>query len=152
MEFYACGYATVLHGVLGKTDRTSPGGLHCGGAWATLADPKAMSSARLLGWNGRFERVITPDVDDFRRRQAVAGDPHAPRDSGRNAILHGDYRIDNVILDIDDPCNILAVLDWEICALGDPLMDLGSSLAYWMQDDDPVGLQACQCSHRALRA
>ena len=65
-----------------------------------------------------------------------------PPDSGRHAILHGDYRIDNVIFDRADPCRILAVLDWEICAIGDPLMDLGNSLAYWMQADDPPQLAA----------
>jgi len=103
--------------------------------------PEGYVERQVAGWNGRFERVITPDVDDFEDvRQWL--EMHRPGDSGRNAILHGDYRIDNVILDKDDPCNILAVLDWEICALGDPLMDLGSSLAYWMQADDPPGLQA----------
>lgn len=103
--------------------------------------PEGYVERQVAGWNGRFERVITPDVDDFEDvRQWL--EIHRPGDSGRNAILHGDYRIDNVILDKDDPCNILAVLDWEICALGDPLMDLGSSLAYWMQADDPPGLKA----------
>jgi len=65
-----------------------------------------------------------------------------PAESARHSILHGDYRIDNVILDEQNPCYILAVLDWEICALGDPLMDLGNSLAYWIQDDDPPGLRS----------
>jgi aminoglycoside phosphotransferase (APT) family kinase protein len=64
-----------------------------------------------------------------------------PPDDGKVSLIHGDYRIDNVILDKDNPCNILAVLDWEICALGDPLMDLGNSLAYWIQDDDPPELK-----------
>ena len=61
-----------------------------------------------------------------------------PAESKRHSILHGDFRIENVILDAQSPSNILAVLDWEICALGDPLMDLGNSLAYWIQEDDPV--------------
>jgi aminoglycoside phosphotransferase (APT) family kinase protein len=103
--------------------------------------PEGYVERQVAGWNGRFERVITPDVDDFADvRQWL--EVNRPADSGRIAILHGDYRIDNVILDKNDPCHILAVLDWEICALGDPLMDLGSSLAYWMQADDPPGLRA----------
>ena len=111
---------------------------------AGLADfgkPEAYVERQVLGWNGRFERALTPDVDDFAFvRDWLA--KNMPADHGRHSILHGDYRIDNVILDRNDPCNILAVLDWEICAVGDPLMDLGNSLAYWMQDDDPPALKS----------
>jgi len=98
--------------------------------------PEGYIGRQVLGWNRRFERAVTPDVDDF----ALVRDwlvTSMPVDNKRPSILHGDYRIDNVILDRDDPCHVLAVLDWEICAVGDPLMDLGNSLAYWMQDDDP---------------
>ena len=102
--------------------------------------PEGYAERQVTGWNRRFERVITPDVDNFSGvRQWLAS--NIPPESGRHSVLHGDYRIDNVILDNNDPHNILAVLDWEICALGDPLMDLGSSLAYWMQADDPVELR-----------
>jgi aminoglycoside phosphotransferase (APT) family kinase protein len=102
--------------------------------------PQGYVERQVLGWNRRFERVITPDVDDFSGvRQWL--EASLPEESGRHSVLHGDYRIDNVVLDKDDPCRILALLDWEICALGDPLMDLGNSLAYWMQADDPQGIQ-----------
>lgn len=103
--------------------------------------PEGYVERQILGWNRRFERVITADVDDFADVRAWL-EQNLPAESGRHAILHGDYRIDNVVLDHQDPCNILAVLDWEICALGDPLMDLGSSLAYWMQADDPPQLKS----------
>ena len=103
--------------------------------------PEGYAGRQVTGWNRRFERVITPDVDNFSGvRQWLAS--NIPPESGRHSVLHGDYRIDNVILDNHDPHNILAVLDWEICALGDPLMDLGSSLAYWMQADDPLELRS----------
>jgi aminoglycoside phosphotransferase (APT) family kinase protein len=102
--------------------------------------PEGYVERQVSGWNRRFERVITPDVDPFSavRDWLVAS---MPGDNLRHSILHGDYRIDNVIFDRSNPCNILAVLDWEICALGDPLMDLGSALAYWIQDDDPVEMK-----------
>lgn len=46
---------------------------------------------------------------------------------------------DNVVLDSDNPLKVIGVLDWEMATLGDPLMDLGNSLAYWVQaDDDPM--------------
>jgi len=54
----------------------------------------------------------------------------------RNAIVHGDYRLDNTILDADQPGRIAAVLDWEMSTLGDPLADLGVLLGYWSQADD----------------
>ncbi len=110
---------------------------------AGLADfgkPEGYVERQILGWNRRFERVMTPDVDEFTDvRQWL--EANMPGESGRHAILHGDYRIDNVILDAKDPSKIVAVLDWEICALGDPLMDLGNSLAYWMHADDPQELR-----------
>jgi aminoglycoside phosphotransferase (APT) family kinase protein len=103
--------------------------------------PDGYVARQILGWNSRYERVITPDVDEFADVRAWL-EGNMPPDSGRPAILHGDYRIDNVVLDLQDPGRIRAVLDWEICAIGDPLMDLGNSLAYWIQDDDPEALQA----------
>jgi aminoglycoside phosphotransferase (APT) family kinase protein len=102
--------------------------------------PEGYVERQVLGWNRRFQRVITSDVDEFADVRDWL-EANRPSECGRHAILHGDYRIDNVILDEADPCTIRAVLDWEICALGDPLMDLGNSLAYWMQADDPPELQ-----------
>ncbi len=105
-----------------------------------FGQPIGYAERQVLGWNRRFERVTTPDVSDFTDvRDWLSG--HIPPENGRHSVLHGDFRIDNVILAKDDPCNIVAVLDWEICALGDPLMDLGNALAYWTQADDPDYLQ-----------
>jgi len=103
--------------------------------------PQGYVERQIKGWNGRFERALTSDVGDFSdvRHWLVQ---EMPSESGRHSVLHGDFRIDNVILGDDDPCDIKAVLDWEICALGDPLMDLGNALAYWVEADDPDCLQA----------
>lgn len=98
--------------------------------------PEGYAGRQVLGWNRRYERAITSDVSEFADVRDWLAE-HIPADSGRHSILHGDFRIDNVILDEDDPCNIVAVLDWEICALGDPLMDLGNALAYWTEANDP---------------
>lgn len=64
-----------------------------------------------------------------------------PTDSPTSSIVHNDYRFDNVILDPENPMNIIGVLDWELTTLGDPLMDLGNTLAYWVQADDPLPVQ-----------
>ena len=58
-----------------------------------------------------------------------------------NRVIHNDYRFDNVILDPADPMRAIGVLDWEMATVGDPLMDLGNSLAYWVQADDSEELQ-----------
>ena len=60
---------------------------------------------------------------------------HIPADS-KTCVIHNDWRFDNVILDPQQPTQVIGVLDWEMATLGDPLMDLGSALAYWIQEDD----------------
>ncbi len=102
--------------------------------------PEGYAERQVLGWNERYQRAMTSDVSGFEDVRRWLSD-NLPPESGRHSVLHGDFRIDNVILDRRDPCKILAVLDWEICALGDPLMDLGNALAYWTQADDPPYLQ-----------
>ena len=62
------------------------------------------------------------------------------RDDVATTVIHGDFRLDNVVLD-PATLEVVGVLDWEMATLGDPLMDLGNSLAYWIQaDDDPAML------------
>jgi aminoglycoside phosphotransferase (APT) family kinase protein len=103
--------------------------------------PEGYAARQITGWNRRYERVITDDVEEFADvRQWL--ESNIPPESGSHSILHGDYRIDNVVLDREDPRIIRAVLDWEICALGDPLMDLGNSLAYWVEAGDPADLRS----------
>lgn len=86
------------------------------------------------GWATRYRKAVTPDVGSFAE---VIGwlQEHQPDDVGQ-VMIHNDFRFDNLVLDADDPTRILGVLDWELATVGDPLMDLGSSLAYWVQDDD----------------
>ncbi|MBW0114831.1 phosphotransferase family protein [Pseudonocardia abyssalis] len=79
-------------------------------------------------WYGQWERVRTrelPDVETLHARLDAA----CPDESG-TAIVHGDFRIDNTILDPDDPARVRAIVDWEMATLGDPLADLGVHLAY----------------------
>ena len=113
-------------------------------AAAGLADfgrPQGYIDRQIEGWNGRYQRARTADVDEFADIQQWLLDAK-PQHQGRAAIIHGDFRIDNVMVDSNDHFRIVAVLDWELSALGDPLMDLGNALAYWVHADDPEFLRA----------
>ena len=89
------------------------------------------------GWSGRYRAAITDDVPDGEDVMAWL-DAHQPEDVAAR-MIHGDWRFDNLVVDPDDLSRVRAVLDWEMATVGDPLMDLGASLAYWVQaDDDPV--------------
>src|SRR5258708_31996535 len=57
------------------------------------------------------------------------------------AVIHNDYKYDNVVLSAADPTQIVAVLDWEMATLGHPLMDLGTTLGYWIEAGDPQALR-----------
>jgi aminoglycoside phosphotransferase (APT) family kinase protein len=98
--------------------------------------PEGYVNRQILGWNRRFEKAWTEDIEKFEDVQQWLVD-NMPESERGAAIIHGDYRIDNCILKQDDPTQIEALLDWEISALGDPMMDLGNTLAYWIQADDP---------------
>jgi aminoglycoside phosphotransferase (APT) family kinase protein len=70
-------------------------------------------------------------VFKFTRVKAWLRD-HTPDDVA-TCVIHGDFRLDNLVLAPDDITRVIGVLDWEMATLGDPLMDLGNSLAYWIE-------------------
>lgn len=105
-----------------------------------LGRPEGYVKRQIVGWSGRYRDARTPDVPDFEEVMAWL-EEHRPPERGA-AIIHNDYRFDNVVLDPGNLQRILGVLDWEMATIGDPLMDLGASLAYWVEADDPPDLQA----------
>ena len=86
------------------------------------------------GWDGRYEKAHTLNVPSFKfvRHWLLE---NIPKDS-KTCFIHNDWRFDNVILNPQNPTEVIGVLDWEMATLGDPLMDLGSALAYWVEDTD----------------
>jgi aminoglycoside phosphotransferase (APT) family kinase protein len=101
-----------------------------------LGKPEGYVERQVRGWIGRYEKARTDDWPELERLTAWL-DGRIPTESGA-ALIHNDYKYDNLVLDPDDPTRIVAVLDWEMCTVGDPLMDLGSTLAYWTERaDDP---------------
>lgn len=107
---------------------------------ADLGRPEGYVERQLNGWCDRFEKSWTDDVPKY---EAVIRwlKAHRPPDSPQSGIIHNDYRCDNVVLSPQDNLGIIGVLDWEMCTIGDPLMDLGSTLAYWVQDGDSKPMQ-----------
>ncbi|MDC0662710.1 phosphotransferase family protein [Marinobacter sp. SS21] len=100
------------------------------------------------GWSSRFRKARTEDVGDFEEVMAWL-EQKMPADVAQ-CVIHNDYRFDNVVLNPDNPFEVVGVLDWEMATIGDPLMDLGNSLAYWIQADDDPEMQILrrQPTHR----
>lgn len=103
---------------------------------ANIGKPIGFVERQVTGWTKRWERSKTTDVKEFDETAAwlIA---HLPPDPATPTLVHNDFKLDNMILDSDDPSKIVAILDWEMCTVGDPLVDLGLLLCYWPQKDDP---------------
>ncbi|AOA58421.1 phosphotransferase family protein [Acinetobacter larvae] len=103
-------------------------------ALADLGKGEGYCKRQVEGWNQRYEKAQTPNVPSFDYVRNWLQE-NIPADSA-TCIIHNDWRMDNVILDPADPTQIIGILDWEMATLGDPLMDLGAALAYWVEADD----------------
>ena len=105
-----------------------------------LGKPDGFVTRQIEGWYRRWQAAAAeavPEMDAvyvwLRTHQPPEGPP---------TLVHNDYKLDNVMLAPDDPRRIVAVFDWDMCTLGDPLNDLGALLAYWSDPDDPPELRA----------
>ncbi len=97
----------------------------------TLGKPEGFVRRQIDGWAQRYERAKTGEIAVVARlvewlRAALPPSPAA-------TLLHNDWRLDNMMLASDDPGQVVAVFDWDMCTLGDPLADLGTLLAYWQE-------------------
>lgn len=103
--------------------------------------PHGYVTRQVTGWNKRYRAARTPDVPECENIMAWL-EEKMPPETDRPGLIHNDFKFDNVVLDSDDPMTIIGVLDWEMATLGDPLMDLGCSLGYWVEKTDPPHQQA----------
>lgn len=94
---------------------------------------------QIEGWSDRYTRARTWNVPSY--RYVMAWLKERTPDDVANVVIHNDWRFDNVVLAETDPTRVIGVLDWEMATLGDPLMDLGNALAYWVHADDNTLLQ-----------
>lgn len=115
---------------------------------ADLGLPDGYVRRQVDGWGDRWLKARTDDVPDM---DFVAAwlESHQPGETGV-ALIHNDFKYDNIVLSADDWTHVIGVLDWEMATLGDPLMDLGTTLGYWLEPGDPPEVRALALSPTLL--
>jgi aminoglycoside phosphotransferase (APT) family kinase protein len=106
---------------------------------ADLGKPQGYLDRQVRGWTERYYGSKTHDYPEVKKISAWMAE-HIPSTSGAT-LIHNDYKYDNLVLDPGNLTKIVGVLDWEMCTIGDPLSDLGTALAYWVDAQDPEDLQ-----------
>ena len=103
----------------------------------------------MTGWTDRYSAARTDEWPGLERSiQWLLG--NVPAETGRASVIHNDYKFDNIMLDPQDLTKVTTVLDWEMATIGDPLMDLGTTLAYWMSPDTGDAMMSMPFNPRAL--
>jgi aminoglycoside phosphotransferase (APT) family kinase protein len=104
-----------------------------------LGRPEGYLERQVRGWTERYHGSKTHDYPEVEKITSWM-QQHMPSTSAAS-LIHNDYKYDNVVLDPTDITKIVGVLDWEMCTIGDPLTDLGTALAYWVDATDPEEVQ-----------
>jgi aminoglycoside phosphotransferase (APT) family kinase protein len=105
-----------------------------------LGRPHGYVQRQIQGWAERYRNARTDVIPEVETVGSWLLDK-MPKESGAS-LIHNDYKYDNLVLDPDDLSQILGVLDWEMATIGDPLMDLGTTLGYWVDPNDPDEMRA----------
>jgi aminoglycoside phosphotransferase (APT) family kinase protein len=105
---------------------------------ADLGKPDGYVERQVRGWAERWRKARTDDVPQIEKLGAWL-EEHRPPESGAT-LVHNDFKYDNVVL-APDLTKVVAVLDWEMATIGDPLMDLGTAVGYWIEPNDPPVFQ-----------
>ncbi len=107
---------------------------------AVFGHAEGFLERQLSGWIERYTRSQTPESPDVTSltRWLIEHIPTSPAPT----LIHNDFKLNNMLLDANDLARPIAVLDWEMATIGDPLFDLAISLCYWVQADDPAELRA----------
>lgn len=113
-----------------------------------MGKPDGYNRRQVEGWTRRYFAARTDEHPEL--ESAIQWlERNTPPESAA-ALIHNDYKFDNVMLDPEDLTRVTAVLDWEMVTIGDPLMDLGTTLAYWMSKDSPDWLLNMPFNPRVL--
>jgi aminoglycoside phosphotransferase (APT) family kinase protein len=113
-----------------------------------LGRPEGYAGRQVRGWSERYRGSQTDELPELEAAAAWLA-ANVPAEAGA-ALVHNDYKHDNLVLDPEDLARIRAVLDWEMATVGDPLMDLGTSLGYWVEAGDPEELRRLAFGPTAL--
>ena len=102
---------------------------------AALGKPEGFVERQIRGWADRWQRAKTAELAamDSLAEWLIERIPPA----NRATVVHNDFKLDNMMLDARDPGHVVAVLDWDMTTLGDPLIDVGTLLGYWPEANDP---------------
>lgn len=95
---------------------------------------------QVAGWSNRYRQAKTWNVGSLEAVMSWLADNQPP--DRATVLIHNDFRLDNIVLDRVFPIRPVGLLDWEMATIGDPLMDLGGALAYWVQRDDGPAFKA----------
>ncbi len=110
-----------------------------------LGNPNGYVRRQVDGWIDRYHRARTNELPEMEKTGAWLQANIPPTEN--TAFIHNDFKYNNLVLNPENLSEIKTVLDWEMATIGEPLMDLGTSLAYWMQADDPDILKQFNLSH-----
>ncbi len=105
-----------------------------------LGKPAGFLQRQVAGWHKRWRHARLHDLPEMESVHRWL-EENLPQES-RHSLVHNDYKLDNLMFSNSDPSRPVAVFDWDMCTLGDPLSDLGALLAYWTESDDPPHFQA----------
>jgi aminoglycoside phosphotransferase (APT) family kinase protein len=105
----------------------------------SLGKPEGYVQRQVEGWIKRYINSQTDDIASM-NEVSVWMQKNIPTAS-RISFIHNDFKYDNLVLNPDELTDIIAILDWEMATVGDPLMDLGTTLAYWAEASDPEALR-----------
>ena len=113
-----------------------------------LGRPAGYVERQITGWTKRYKKSQTDEVPVIEQTAQWLAE-NMPPESGAS-LIHNDFKYDNLVLDLEDWTRVIAILDWEMSTLGDPLMDLGTSLGYWINPNDPDWLKQLALSPTTL--
>jgi aminoglycoside phosphotransferase (APT) family kinase protein len=105
-----------------------------------LGKPDGFLQRQTEGWISRYEKAKTDEIEEV--APLTGWLTHDIPKSPPPAVIHNDYKLNNLVLDPEDLTGVRAVLDWEMATVGDPLFDLAVSLSYWIEPGDPDELAA----------
>lgn len=109
-----------------------------------LGKPDGFIQRQIEGWYRRWEAAKAEEIPEIDHLYAWLK-AHR-RVSQESTLVHNDFKLDNIMLDSSDPGRIVAVFDWDMCTLGDPLSDLGALLTYWTEPKDGPSMQVVAAS------